>query len=46
MTRIGNLFENLRRTGKKGLIAYVTAGDPAPERTGALVEALERGARI
>src|SRR6266404_1970078 len=43
MTRIGNLFENLRRAGKKGLIAYVTAGDPAPERTPGLVEALERG---
>src|SRR5216684_1982749 len=43
MTRIANLFENLRRAGKKGLIAYVTAGDPAPERTPGLVEALERG---
>src|SRR6266851_9107845 len=43
MTRIANLFENLRRAGKKGLIAYVTAGDPAPERTPELVLALERG---
>jgi len=43
MTRIGRLFENLRGGGKKGLIAYITAGDPAPERTAALVEALERG---
>ena len=30
-------------TGRKGLIAYLTAGDPSPERTPALVEALVRG---
>ena len=43
MTRIGRLFENLKRDGRKGLIAFLTAGDPSPERTPALVEALERG---
>jgi tryptophan synthase alpha chain len=43
MTRIGTLFQNLQRSGRKGLIAYITAGDPSPERTPALVEALERG---
>ena len=43
MTRIGRLFENLRTSGWKGLVAYVTAGDPAPERTPDLVQALERG---
>ena len=43
MTRIGRLFENLKRDGRKGLVAYITAGDPAPERTPALVEALVRG---
>ncbi|HKX00407.1 MAG TPA: tryptophan synthase subunit alpha [Bryobacteraceae bacterium] len=43
MTRIGRLFESLARSGRKGLIAYLTAGDPSPERTPALVEALERG---
>ncbi len=43
MTRIGRLFDCLRRDGRKGLIAYLTAGDPAPERTPALVEALVRG---
>lgn len=43
MTRIERLFDNLRQQGSKGLIAYLTAGDPAPERTPALVEALERG---
>ena len=43
MTRIGRLFDCLRRDGRKGFIAYLTAGDPAPERTPALVEALIRG---
>jgi tryptophan synthase alpha chain len=43
MTRIGKLFENLKRDGRKGLIAYLTAGDPSPERTPELVEALVRG---
>ena len=43
MTRIGCLFERLKRENRKGLIAYLTAGDPTPERTPALVAALERG---
>ncbi|MGO9257727.1 MAG: tryptophan synthase subunit alpha [Bryobacteraceae bacterium] len=43
MTRIGCLFDRLKREGRKGLIAYLTAGDPAPDRTPALVEALIRG---
>jgi len=43
MTRIGQLFENLKRDGRKGLIAYVTAGDPSLDRTPALVAALVRG---
>lgn len=43
MTRIGALFQNLAQSGRKGLIAYLMAGDPSPERTPALVEALERG---
>ena len=43
MTRIGQLFENLKRDGRKGLIAYLTAGDPSPARTPELVEALVRG---
>ncbi len=42
-TRISRLFERLREQGRKGLIAYLTAGDPAPDRTASLVEALERG---
>src|SRR5579862_5543340 len=38
MSRIQSLFN-----GRKALIAYITAGDPAPERTPELVAALERG---
>jgi len=37
--RIPSVFEN----GHKALIAYVTAGDPTPEKTPELVFALERG---
>jgi tryptophan synthase alpha chain len=43
MTRIGRLFECLKRDGRKGLIAYLTAGDPSLARTPRLVEALVRG---
>src|SRR5258708_22406482 len=43
MGRIGSLFERLRDEGRPGLIAYITAGDPAPDRTAGLVAALERG---
>jgi tryptophan synthase alpha chain len=42
-TRIGRLFERLRGERRAALIAYVTAGDPSPDRTPALVAALERG---
>lgn len=42
-TRITRMFEGLQRGGRKGMIAFLTAGDPSPERTPALVEALERG---
>ena len=43
MTRIGRLFETLQREQRKGMIAYLTAGDPSPERTPALIGALVRG---
>jgi tryptophan synthase alpha chain len=43
MTHIGRLFDCLKRDGRKGLIAYLTAGDPSLERTPALVDALVRG---
>src|SRR5215468_5081536 len=43
MTRIGRLFQDLKRQDRKGLIAYITAGDPTPDRTPALIDALIRG---
>jgi tryptophan synthase alpha chain len=43
LTRIDALFRAAKRDGRAVLIAYVTAGDPAPERTPAIVAALERG---
>ena len=42
-TRISRLFARLKNEGKKGLIAYITAGDPSPDDTTELVLALERG---
>jgi tryptophan synthase alpha chain len=42
-TRIGRLFERLRAEHRPALIAYITAGDPTPDRTASLVAALERG---
>src|ERR1700704_2444486 len=42
-TRIGRLFERLRVERRPAFIAYITAGDPTPDRTPALVDALERG---
>lgn len=42
-SRISRLFEKLRVEGRPGLIAYITAGDPSPDRTADLVLALERG---
>ena len=43
MTRIGRLFATLKQQNRKGLIAYLTAGDPTPLRTPALVAAMVRG---
>ena len=43
MTRIGRLFDSLKRHRRKGLIAFLTAGDPSPVRTPALVAAMVRG---
>jgi tryptophan synthase alpha chain len=42
-TRITAAFERLRAGGQRGLIAYITAGDPAPDRTAAIIQALEQG---
>jgi tryptophan synthase alpha chain len=43
VSRIGKLFETLKKEQRCGMIAYLTAGDPTPEATPALVAALERG---
>jgi len=43
MSRIAELFTRLKSEKRKALIAYVTAGDPDPERTPSIIAALERG---
>ncbi|MEO8597531.1 MAG: tryptophan synthase subunit alpha [Candidatus Solibacter sp.] len=42
-TRIGRLFQTLKQEKRKGLIAYLTAGDPTPAHTPGLVAAMVRG---
>lgn len=39
-SRIARRFADLRRTGKMGLVAYLTAGDPSLDATGQFVIAL------
>ena len=47
MSRIQARFEALRKNGRKGLIPYITAGDPHPSLTVPLMRALvEAGADI
>lgn len=41
--RIAGLFEKCRNEHRKAFIAYITGGDPAPDRTVGLLRALERG---
>ena len=41
-TRIGRRFEELKREGRGGLVTFITAGDPDPETSFALLEALPR----
>ncbi len=43
MNRIDQAFERLRGENTRALIAYLTAGDPSPDRTADLVLALEAG---
>jgi tryptophan synthase alpha chain len=43
MSRIGERFEKLLKGGSKGLISYITAGDPDLKMTGRLAAAMERG---
>ncbi len=46
-TRIGRRFDELRRHGELGLVAYITAGDPSLEATRRFVPALaEAGADV
>lgn len=42
-SRIESLFRDLRARNEKGLVLYLTAGDPSLEDTGKLLEALDRG---
>ena len=47
MSRIGPRFEALAAAGRKGLVTFVTAGDPTPEVTPGLMRALvEAGADV
>jgi len=41
-TRIQQLFERTRREGRAALIAYLTAGDPTPEKTPEIAATLVR----
>ena len=41
--RIAKAFARSNSRGSRALIAYVTAGDPSPDRTVSLILALERG---
>lgn len=43
MTRIERLFATLKEERRCGMIAYLTAGDPSPETTPQMIEALEHG---
>lgn len=41
-TRISDRFRDLKAKGKKGLVVYLTAGDPNLDATGELLSALDR----
>src|SRR5487761_1436583 len=41
--RITACFDRLKTDGAKGLVVYLTAGDPSLEDTGRLLAAIERG---
>jgi tryptophan synthase alpha chain len=43
MSKINALFSDLKASGKKGLIPFITAGDPHPHMTVELMHALVRG---
>ncbi|HET7369555.1 MAG TPA: tryptophan synthase subunit alpha [Gammaproteobacteria bacterium] len=47
MSRLGACFDALRTHGRRALVTYITAGDPAPQSTAGLLHALaESGADI
>jgi len=41
--RLSTCFRDLRERNAKGLVIYLTAGDPSLEATGKLLEAIEKG---
>jgi tryptophan synthase alpha chain len=43
VSRIGGVFAKLRGEGRRGLIPYITAGDPHPRHTVALMHGLVEG---
>ena len=43
MSKITTLFQELKTSGKKGLIPFITAGDPDPKLTVELMHAMVRG---
>ena len=43
MSKISTVFNDLKQAGKKGLVPFITAGDPEPGLTVALMHALVRG---
>lgn len=43
MSRLAKTFSDLKSSGRKGLIPYITAGDPHPRHTVALMHALVQG---
>ncbi len=43
MSRLATTFQRLRAEGRKALIPYITAGDPHPQHTLALMQALVAG---
>ena len=42
MSRLANVFGDLKRTGRGGLVTYLTAGDPDADRSAALLVAVAR----
>ena len=43
MSRIQNVFNELKKEGRRALVPFITAGDPAPELTVPLMHALVAG---